>query len=389
MQVATRGVLPPHPSSSMDSPTVTVNVGLRIKHARDLLNLTQEQVSVAMGFNDRQTLSDIENGKRAVKTDELVRLTDVLDQELEFFFDPFSVVAEAQYSWRASSDVPQEVLNDFELRAGGWVGMQRWLRAQSPSAHSPLGFALRLDMRSTFEQAQAKAEQLADQLQLGAIPALKLAQCIETQLDIPVLFVDAETDSPSGTISGAACHLAELGVILVNRRESAVRRNFDLAHELFHCLTWERMEPEHRESNSSEARQRTKRVEQLADNFAAALLMPKSSLDALIYPEQQKDLKHLADVAAQLRVSVDALGWRLRALGRIDEATRERLARERRAEPAGEQPKLFAETFVKQLHTALDKGRLTARKAAKALGLPLQDLAQLFVAYGLPDPFRS
>lgn len=373
----------------MDTPPVAVNVGLRIKRARRLLDLSQEQVSAAVGFNDRQTLSDIEQGKRGVKADELVTFSDILDQELEYFLDPFSVVAEAQYSWRASTDVSEEVLNNFEARASGWVGMQRWLRAQSPAAHSPLEFALRLDRHSTFEQAQAKAEQLVDHLQLGTIPALKLAECIEKQLDIPVLFVDVETDAHCGTISGAACHLAELGVILVNRRESAVRRNFDLAHELFHSLTWERMKPEHRESNSSEARQGTKRVEQLADNFAAALLMPQSSLDALIYPERHKDVQHLAEVAAQLRVSVGALGWRLRALGRIDEATREKLARERRSEPAAVLPKLFAETFVKQLHTALDKGRLTARKAAKALGLPLHELAQLFVVYGLSDPFTS
>jgi len=373
----------------MDSPAVSVNVGLRIKHARDLLGLTQEQVSEAMGFKDRQTLSDVEIGKRAVKSDELVRFSDVLEQELEFFLDPFSVVAEAQYSWRASSDVPQEVLDSFEARAGGWVGMLRWLRAQSPSGQNPLGFALRLNMHSSFEQAQHSAEQLVDQLELGPVPALKLAECIEGKLDIPVLFVDVEVENQRGTISGAACHLAELGVILVNRRESSVRRHFDLAHELFHSLTWERIRPDHRESNSIEARKRTKRVEQLADNFAAALLMPKASLDALIDPERQKEVKHLADIAAQLRVSVVALGWRLRALGRIDEATREKLARVRRTESDGNQPKMFSETFVKQLHTALDKGRLTARKAAKALSLSLHELAQLFVVYELPDPFRA
>lgn len=373
----------------MDLPTVAVNVGLRIKHARDLLNLTQEQVSVAMGFNDRQTLSDIENGKRSVKTEELVKFTEVLDQEYDFFLDPFTVVAEAQYSWRASPEVPEAVLDSFEARASGWVGMLRWLRAQAPVAQNPLGFALRLDMHSTYEQAQRSAELLAKQLDLGPVPAQKLAHRIERHLDIPVLFVDAETNIERASISGAACHLAELGVILVNRRESAVRRNFDLAHELFHSLTWERMKPEHRESNSTEARQRTKRVEQLADNFAAALLMPRSSLDVLIDPARQKDVKHLAEIAGQLRVSVGALGWRLRGLGRIDEATREKLAKVRRAEPAGELPKPFSESFVKQLHVALDKGRVTARKAAKTLGLSLQDLGQLFVTYELPDPFRS
>ena len=373
----------------MNLPNVAVNVGLRIKHARDLLNLTQEQVSEAMGFNDRQTLSDIEKGKRGVNSDELAKFSDVLDQEFEFFLDPFSVVAEAQYSWRASTDVPEHVLDGFEARAGGWVGMLRWLRAQAPVSHSALGYALRLDLNSTFEHAQAKAEQLVEQFQLGLVPALKLADCIDKNLDIPVLFVDAETESEPGTISGAACHLAELGVILVNRRESAVRRNFDLAHELFHILTWERMKPDHRESNSSEARQRVKRTEQLADNFASALLMPKASLDALLDPERRKDVKHLADVAVQLRVSVSALSWRLRALGRIDESTRSKLARVRRPDAAAEQPKPFSESFVKQLHVALDKGRLTARKAAKALGLQLHELASLFVAYELSDPFRS
>ncbi len=373
----------------MELPTVAVNVGLRIKHARELLGLTQEQVSAAMGFKDRQTLSDIEQGKRSVKSDELAAFSDVLDQEYDFFLDPFSVVAEAKYSWRASDDVPEEVLDTFEVRAGGWVGMLRWLRAQAPAGQSALGFALRLDSNSTYEQAQAKAEQLVEQLQLGPVPALKLAECIEKKLDIPVLFVDAETGSAPGTISGAACHLAELGVILVNRRESAARRNFDLAHELFHTLTWERMEPEHRESNSSEARKRTKRVEQLADNFAGALLMPRASLDALIDPERKKDVKHLADVAGQLRVSVLALSWRLRVLGRIDDATREKLARMRRPDVAAELPKPFSESFVKQLHLALDKGRVTARKAAKTLGLQLHELASLFTVYELSDPFRS
>ncbi len=373
----------------MDFSSPTIHVGLRVKHARDQLGLNQEAVSAAMGFNDRQTLSDIETGKRAVKSDELLKFSDVLDQDLEFFVDPFSVVAEAQYSWRASPDVPEQALAEFEAKAGGWVGMLRWLRAQSPAAPSPLGFALRLSAQSSFESAQRCAEQLVAQLELGPVPALKLADCIEQKLDIPVLFVDAELDQQRGFISGAACHLPELGVILVNRRESAARRNFDLAHELFHTLTWERMKPGHRESNSTEERKRTHRVEQLADNFAAALLMPRTSLDALTDPTRQKDVNRLAEVAAQLRVSCDALGWRLRALGRIDESTREQLARIRRAEPAGDTPKLFSVSFVKQLHNALDRGRLTARKAARALGLPLSELAQLFATYELHDPLRS
>jgi Zn-dependent peptidase ImmA (M78 family)/transcriptional regulator with XRE-family HTH domain len=372
----------------MSSPT-SVNVGLRVKHAREAQDMNQEQLSKALGFNDRQTLSDIETGKRAVKADELSQLSDLLDQDLEFFLDPFSVVAEAQYSWRATLDVPEADLDRFEAKASGWVGMLRWLRAQSPVAHSPLRFTLGLDVHSLFEQAQSSAERLVAQFSLGPVPALKLVKFVESELDIPVLFVDMDCDLQHGSISGAACHLPELGAVLVNRREPLARRNFDLAHEVFHILTWERMAPEHRETNSFEERRRTRRVEQLADNFAAALLMPKASLDALIDPARQKDAAHLSDVAATLLVSSDALGWRLRALGRVDEPTREALARTRRPALIGEVPQLFSSSFVKELHVALDRGRLTARKAARTLGISLADLSRLFVAYELHDPFRS
>lgn len=49
----------------MDAPTnASVNIGLRVKYAREQLRLNQQDVSAALGFNDRQALADIENGKR-------------------------------------------------------------------------------------------------------------------------------------------------------------------------------------------------------------------------------------------------------------------------------------------------------------------------------------
>lgn len=353
------------------------------------MKLSQEQLSREIGFNDRQTLSDIENGKRTVKAEELLKFSDALDQDVEFFLDPFSVAGEAQYSWRASRDIPDAALEEFEARAAGWFGMLRWLRAQAEQAPSPLGFSLRLNVSSSFEAAQHAAEQLAERLGLGDVPALRLAECIEQQLDIPVLFVDMSVDAPQGSISGAACHLPEIGAVLVNRRESAARRNFDLAHELFHSLTWERMPPERRESNSPEQRVRTRRVEQLADNFAAALLMPRASLDVLIDSSRAKDLEHLVGVATQLQVSTSALAWRLRGLGRIDEPLRERLSQVRRNDGRVETPKRFSRPFVTLLHAALERGWLTARKASRALDMSLEEVASLFVEYDLTDPVRS
>ena len=65
-----------------------------------------------------------------------------------------------------------------------------------------------------------------------------LPHAIERELGAQVLFVEA----PAG-VSGAAVHLPGLMAILVNRREPTGRRNFDLAHEIFHLLTWDSMPP--------------------------------------------------------------------------------------------------------------------------------------------------
>ncbi|WP_243492407.1 XRE family transcriptional regulator [Massilia violaceinigra] len=359
-----------------------------MKHAREKQRLTQDALASMLGFNDRQTISDIENGKRALTTDELIKLSDALDQELEFFLDPFNVVAEAQYAWRASDDLPGAELDRFEATANGWVGMLRWLHQQGRDKQPDLGLlSLRLSANSTFEQAQNFGESLAKLLKLGTVPASTLPACLETQLGIPVLFVDMPPGLQPGAISGAACQVDAFSVILINRRESACRRHFDLAHELFHALTWEAMPPSRRESNAVEHRSKVKRVEQLANNFASALLMPTGSLDRFIDPARAMDVQHLADVAEQLQVTTHALGWRLTNLGRLDEPTRLALAKEKRQDTQ-ELPKLFSAQFVEKLHLALDKGRLSARKAARTLGLPLFELTELFEAYGMTAPFE-
>lgn len=159
----------------------------------------------SLRLNDRQSISDIENSKRALKPDELVRLTEILDRDIEFFIDPFSVVGEAQFSWRASNELSEKKLNDFEFKVGQWIGLLRWLRESKEDRHvNPLKYTLRLNVKSSFEDAIACAENLVKILNHGTIPA---EQLIEKILDIPVLFVDT-IETPEGySISGATCHL--------------------------------------------------------------------------------------------------------------------------------------------------------------------------------------
>jgi Zn-dependent peptidase ImmA (M78 family)/transcriptional regulator with XRE-family HTH domain len=363
-------------------------IGYRVKAAREAAGWTQDRLAEAMGLKDRQSVSDIENGKRALKPDELVLLTDTLDRELDFFLDPFQVAGEAQFSWRASPGLAEDSLDGFELRAGQWIGLLRWLREKEQNQSNPLKHTLRLTAQSSYEDAIARAESLVEALDLGVVPAERLTEKIEQELDIPVLYVDTIVTPEGESISGATCHLQDMGVILINRNEPEARRFFDLAHELFHALTWDAMRPDHRESNSVEDRAKGKRIEQLANNFAAALLMPQASLGNLIDKRQIDDVTHLADVAAQLRVAPMALAWRLFNLNWISMETRDVLIQEHQRPSVAGTPKRFSPAFTNMLHRAIDRGHLSARKAAKAMGASLTQLVDLFAEHSLPAPFE-
>jgi Zn-dependent peptidase ImmA (M78 family)/DNA-binding XRE family transcriptional regulator len=363
-------------------------IGFRVRAAREAKGLTQDELAALLHLENRQSVSDLENGKRSIKPDELVVLSDALDRDLDYFVEPFSVAGEAQFNWRVSPKVSATALDEFEDRSGSLVGLLRWLREQQASSTSALKRNLRLSQHSTFETAQARAEQLGVELELGSTPAHTLLEKVEKQLDIPVLMVDPDT-LPSGSISGATCHLEEMSCILINRNESEARRAYNLAHELFHALTWEAMRPDRRETNVAEKwGPGRKRVEQLADNFAAALLMPRASLDGLVKAEKAASVSHLREVATVLGVSNQALAWRLRGLNRIEESTRDRLLHSHQSIAPLSIPKLYSPDFVRMLHEAIDKGRVSARKVVKVLHLSLDQLTRILGQYGLSAPFE-
>ena len=149
-------------------------------------------------------------------------------------------------------------------------------------------------------------------MELGDVPAQCLAAAMQDELGILVLMVDA-----CRGISGAACRLPELDAVLIARGEVEGHRNFALAHELFHILTWDAMPPKHVEDARDFG---GNRVEQLAKNFAASVLMPKAALESFgdCGPLEMDELIARLNAAANdLGVTSSALRWRLVALGRL------------------------------------------------------------------------
>ncbi len=357
----------------------------RFRLARERAGLTQAQLSEKLGFKDRQTVAAIEAGKRKLSAEELVRAMQVLGVDLDYFTDPLRLVGEGHFNWRARRDSDPSFLQAFEDKAGRWIATYRYLcKRETASALKP---RLPLTERSTYEEARAAAEALAREWDLGEIPALHLEARLRERIGALVLYVEAPE-----AVSGAACLLPEISTILINRREPEGRRHYDLAHEVFHLLTWEQMPPEHYEGEIPRGG-KGRRVEQLADNFASALLMPERTLTPRWHGRGSVDIHGwLNETATELLVTAMALKWRLVQLGWLTKADLLDIQDNRlvaNGRPRNEQPvpKLFSAEFVQCLHDAVLKGTISVRRSASLLDMTLHDLADLFQAYGYPVPF--
>ncbi|MDE0103556.1 MAG: XRE family transcriptional regulator [Bryobacterales bacterium] len=360
-------------------------IGKRIKALREERGLSQESLAEIFGFNDRQTISAIETGARRVTAEELVLAVERLGAPLEYFTDPFLLAGEGRFSWRQTG-LGAEQLDAYERSAGRWLAAFRTLAPQVGCEAPLMRRALGLTRYSSFEDAMQAGERFVREFGIRDSPALSLVDVMERELGILVLMVDAHRG-----ISGAACRLPELDSVLIARHEVAGRRHFDLAHELFHILTWDVMPPEHWEEAMDTG---GSRVEQLANNFAAAVLMPAGSVarfgdwsrcddDALI--------ARLNKAANELDVTASALRWRLVALGALTLARARSLPDEGlryngREDVESVPPALFSRPFMEVIGLAIERGLVSVRRTVALLDLTVEGLADVFAAHGVADP---
>lgn len=374
---------------------ITQKLGPRLKALREARRLSQDELAPVYGVNDRQTVSQIENGNRRLSAMELVRVAQFFGVSLDDLSNPFLLgSSKASFSWRQSGVRPAD-LNRFELRAGEWIGAYRELSGATGQRLRAILPRVGLTYQSSFEDAIRAGEAVAADLELGSAPARRLVETIEHRLGILVLMVDAIQG-----VSGAACRLPELNVVLINRHETEARRNFDLAHELFHILTWDTMPPERIECSdigenkiqaTTHKEKRVARIEQLANNFASGLLMPGPALDGLGTPHG--DLVVWLDAAAAtLGVSSQALKYRLlndKRIGadakQISDAVLSQVARERGRTPA---PIPFGELFLRTVARAIEGGHLSARRAAALLDTTTDDLGDWCDALKIERPIE-
>ena len=144
------------------------------------------------------------------------------------------------------------------------------------------------------------------------------------------------------------------------------------------------------------------RVEQLANNFAGALLMPAavikqhgpwSDLD------EEALVVRLNNVADGLQVTSSALRWRLVALKELSKSAGASLpeaALRNNGRPSVEMkdgairttkpPARFSRRFAEVMAHAVDKGLISLRRTASLLECPVEGVGDLFAEHGLKRP---
>jgi Zn-dependent peptidase ImmA (M78 family)/transcriptional regulator with XRE-family HTH domain len=303
---------------SQHTETLEVRLGRRLREARARLELTQGEVALRLSI-PRQAVSEIENGRRAVSATELFafsRLYAIPPDDLLGETEPH--LEEELMFLRADLLSPEGNLALAQFQS--LCREYRWIEELLDQIVEPELAALQSSVRS-FEQAWRLARKEQQRLNLGATPAWSLLETLEERVGVKVLSLEADW-----SLSGA-CVLGSFGPsIFINALHPAPRRIFTLAHEYFHLSVaahGRTMEPR-AYACAGEPGKKT-REDQLADQFAAELLMPNDSIEErlahVVGSDEVPSGIQIIRLAILFGVSTQAMLFRLGNLNKLQKST--------------------------------------------------------------------
>ncbi len=280
----------------------------RLKSARESTGLTQEQVAERTGIDDSM-ISKFENDHGEPRLGQLERLGEAYHLPLSYFFGD-SAHKMPTVLWRNEPTDARDVAGEFIDLCRQYYQLEMWTgqlrRCPLPNLDDGKG-------GFGYIQAQRIATEARNGLGLGSRPGQRLAGILGEVYGVKIFHMDL------GDSGAAACaFLEEFGnAILLNKNCTSWRRNFDLAHELFHLLTWKRFrqgdgicKPDAQE-------------EKLATCFAGNLLLPEEVLKNALAEAADKTGKipfsQLDAIAREFDVSLESLFWRMHFLCRWTE----------------------------------------------------------------------
>lgn len=247
----------------------------RLREARELASVSQQAAADHVSI-PRTAITQIEAGNRLVSTLELSKLADLYRRPLSWFLaevqpqDDDVLVALHRLAPGLQEDdgIRFQVDRCVSLCREG-VNLEMILgreeRPSPPVYQEPAP-------RSVWDavlQGHKVADQERRRLGLGSAPLPDLAEMMVDQ------GIWASGANLPGTMSGLFLHHPSIGMaILVNAQHPRARRRFSYAHEYAHALF-----DRDRVANVTTTDNRAERVEQRANAFASAFLLPAEGVD--------------------------------------------------------------------------------------------------------------
>lgn len=346
-----------------------MNLPERLKEARRNAGLKQLQVSQRCGIDD-SSLSAFENDRAEPRLAQLDKLAKVYRVPLSYFFQD-SPLEIQPVMWRNKPDISENIEGEFLQLCRQYRQLEIWTNEISEQVLPPIdtyknGFG--------YPQVRKMASEARHIMGLGERPGESLYRVLEEVLCLKIFHLDL------GEEGTAACAVSEAfgQAILLNQGCVRWRRNHDLAHELFHLLTWERFK--HNEGICEPSEQE----EKFATCFAGNLLLPAEPVENAILKSCDAEGKVAFDkldtIAREFDVSLESLFWRMHFLfGWKEDKTKDYIEKSKGHTPPREdasRPPLFPERYRALAINALQEGEISLGRFAEFMKITRAEARQ-------------
>lgn len=333
----------------------------RLKKVRQFRGLTPEQLAERVSV-ETMSISKYESGERMPSSSTLIALSSALGVDISYFFREISVQLKTQPTFRMSKKSEKlEEKEEQQIIAQTEDALERQLEileiCQSQGEYV-VDTGLRRVVQS-YEDIEVLSLDVRAAWNLGLDPIKNLMEVAEIH-GFKIILVDGPTKFEAATFMEE-----ELGPIISLRRGAPKeRQRFSLAHELGHYFILEES-PGYQDA-----------AEQMANQFAAALLMPRELLVQDVGPNRTNlKCEELCLLREKYGASTQAILVRMASLGIISQDLK-KLAMESDEEnhwssrPGGEaysdteRPRLLR----KLVFRAVAEGMISEQKGRELLG---------------------
>ncbi|MDO3679432.1 XRE family transcriptional regulator [Paenibacillus ehimensis] len=279
----------------------------RLKEARLTRGLTISDLAKKIGVS-KQAISQFELGESVPKPETMMNLINTLRFPKTFFYREYKEQFVGNTFFRAFATVSKKSkeMQFNKSMLAGYIYQYLENYIEFPQLNLP-----DITKYSNGEWDENSIEELAtlvrDHWDLGDKPITNLVNVIERN-GLMLFSVDVESEKVD-----AFCQhrKGRPFIFLGNDKQSAARRQFDAAHELGHVLM-------HKDIHNQDVltRDEFKRMENQANQFASALLLPAKAFSDTV---TSTSLLHFIELKKYWHVSISAMLYRSLRLGILDE----------------------------------------------------------------------